>query len=105
MKRKDVFLRGITLWGIWISRNDVVFKHEVWNEPRIQQYIWDSLLDYGRLDWSKTKARLNSAPPEQKQNILSGFDSRWTRRKIIASRLDLTVKWNLVPPSCLSISW
>jgi hypothetical protein len=98
-------LRSITLWDIWITRNDVVFNNIFWNERRIQQYVWDGLLDYGRLDWSRTLERLRSAPKGQQQNILLSFDKRWTRHGIIAQRVDLQIRWSLIPPSCLLISW
>jgi hypothetical protein len=104
VKRIWFYLRGIILWGIWLARNDVVFNKTYWSEPKFHHYIWEQLLDYGRLEWAKTLQKLKSAPPEQAKNILRAFDSVWTRRNIICSRSDLLVRWHLVPPSNLLIS-
>jgi hypothetical protein len=45
------FLRGITLWFIWIDCNDLVFNNVRWDGCRIQKTIWDALLDYGHVAW------------------------------------------------------
>jgi hypothetical protein len=86
-------------------RNDVAFNKVFWSEPRFQQHIWEQLLDYGRLEWSKTLKKYNTALPEQRANILRSFDSVWTRRNVMCSRTDLKVRWHLIPPSNLLISW
>lgn len=49
------FLRGIAVWGCWsILRNDAVSEGELWSVARIRTYLWDSLLEYGRIEWRKT---------------------------------------------------
>jgi hypothetical protein len=105
IKRIWFYLRGIVLWGIWLARNDVVFHRTFWNENHIKQYVWEQLLDYGRLEWAKTLKKHNAAPPDQRLNILRAFDAVWARRKVMCTRSEVTVRWNLVPPSNLLVSW
>ena len=44
-------LRGITMWTIWIERNDKVFNHTQWHESRVEQRIWDELIIYSKMAW------------------------------------------------------
>ena len=105
VKKIWFYLREIVLWSIWLARNDVTFNKVFWSEPRFQQHIWEQLLDYSRLECSKTLKKYNTALPEQRANILRSFDSVWTRRNVMCSRTDLKVRWHLIPPSNLLISW
>jgi exonuclease III len=105
VKKIWFLIRGIALWCIWLARNDVVFNKVFWTEQRIHMHIWEQLLDYGRLEWAKTLKKLGSAPPEQHSNFLHSFDSVWTRRKLMCSRSGSSVRWHLLPPSNLLISW
>ena len=73
--------------------------------PRIQHHIWEQLLDYGRLDWSRTMKKFKVAPLEQRDNILYSFDSVWSRRAVMYTRTHLSVKWKLMPPGNLLVSW
>ena len=41
-------LRGITLWTIWIERNDKVFDREQCHESKVKRYIWDALIMYAK---------------------------------------------------------
>jgi hypothetical protein len=65
VKKIWFLLRSIILWYIWLDRNDVVFNKTFWIELRIHQYIWKQILAYGRLEWSKTLKKLQSASQEQ----------------------------------------
>ena len=47
-------LQGITLWTLWISRNDTVFNHSSWPEQKIFVSIWNSIVEYGKAAWLKT---------------------------------------------------
>jgi hypothetical protein len=42
-------LRGITLWTIWIERNDRVFNQEQWHVSRVKHRIWDELIIYAKV--------------------------------------------------------
>lgn len=46
-------LRGITLWTIWIERNDKVFNPEQWRESRVKHRIWDKLIIYAKAAWKR----------------------------------------------------
>ena len=51
-------LRGITLWTIWIERNDKVFNHEQWHESKVKQKIWDELIIYAKVAWKRVVEQL-----------------------------------------------
>lgn len=42
-------LRGITLWFIWIERNDKVFNQEHWIEAKVKHLIWGELIMYAKV--------------------------------------------------------
>ena len=46
-------LRGITLWTIWIERNDTVFNHEQWHESKVKHRIWDELVMCAKAAWKR----------------------------------------------------
>jgi hypothetical protein len=41
-------LRKITLWSIWIERNDKVFNRRQWHESKVKQCIWDEFIIYAK---------------------------------------------------------
>ncbi len=63
-------LKGITLWTLWIERNDLVFNNERWNVVKIHKVIWDALLDYGRVAWNRCM-KLILKTPRTKKNTYS----------------------------------
>ena len=84
-------LRGITLWNIWIERNDKVFNHEQWHESKVKQQIWDELITYAKAAWKRVVEqikinKLSTAP------ILKGFDKTWSTRNILYKRHNLCVE-------------
>lgn len=42
-------LRGAVIWQGWLARNAKVFATEDWPQHRLQQAVWDSLIDAGRV--------------------------------------------------------
>ena len=46
-------LRSITLWTMWIERNDKVFNHEQWHESKVKHRIWDELIMYVKAAWER----------------------------------------------------
>ena len=46
-------LRGITMWTIWIKRNDKVFNHGQWHESKVKHKIWDELIIYAKATWNR----------------------------------------------------
>ena len=77
-----------------------------WSTQKIRQIIWDSLLDYARIAWGKTLALVRKSSIEaQIQCTLRGFDANWLTKNLLGTRTELTVKWNLVPPRGVMLSW
>jgi hypothetical protein len=85
-------LRGITIWTIWLARNDKVFNHEDWAQERVEQTIWNSLVDYGRSAWVNTVTRLTK-DPTSRGKALEKFDHNWGKYPIICSREGMKVTW------------
>jgi hypothetical protein len=85
-------LRGITIWTIWLARNDKVFNHEDWAQERVEQTIWNSLVDYGRSAWVNTVTRLTK-DPTSRGKALDKFDHNWGKYPIICSREGMKVTW------------
>ena len=44
------FLRSGLPWIIWCQWNDLVFDAITWSVENTHQVVWDSLLDYCRLE-------------------------------------------------------
>ncbi len=47
-------LCGIVLWSIWIKWNDLIFNLVKWQDAKLRKVMWDSLLNYGRMEWKHT---------------------------------------------------
>jgi hypothetical protein len=59
--------------------------------------VWDSLLDYGRLQWQQTLQDLQKAPNVAYQDVLKEFDSVWCIKGLIVTRSNLVVTWKVRP--------
>ena len=44
------WLRIVGLWTIWRSRMSQVFEGARWTSTQVRHFIWESMLDYGRID-------------------------------------------------------
>ena len=86
-------LRGITLWTIWIERNDRVFNHEQWQASKIKQIIWDGLIIYAKAAWNRMleTIKINSFPTVA---MIQGFDKTWGARAVLCRRRNLHMEWN-----------
>ena len=86
-------LRGITLWYIWIERNDKVFNQIQWHEAKVKQQIWDALILYAKTAWKRvvTQVKISSF---SKEAMLRGFDKTWGARSVLCRRQDMQVRWN-----------
>jgi hypothetical protein len=67
--------------------------------------MWESLLDYGRIAWQATLAKALSNPGTIGDNALNAFNAKWDRKGLLCRRNDLTVRWNLLPPPNVHITW
>jgi hypothetical protein len=52
-----VFIYSVTIWTLWIVRNDVVFNHTVWPKAKVEVIIWWSLIDYEWATWFKLQQK------------------------------------------------
>ena len=86
-------LRGITLWTIWLERNDKVFNQEQWQESKVKFRIWNELLMYAHTAWQRV-LKLIKVSRFSAMAILQGFDSTWGARQILCRRHLLTIEWN-----------
>ncbi len=66
-------LCGIVLWSIWIEWSDLIFNLVKWQDVRFRKVIWDSLLNYGRMEWKHTLAMIQKYL-EKKGKLLEVFD-------------------------------
>jgi hypothetical protein len=55
--------------------------------------VWDSLLDYGKLEWKRTLMNLGIASYVAYEDVLKGFDSVWCIECLILTHSNLVVKW------------
>ena len=72
-------LRGITLWTIWVERNDKVFNDEQWHLTRVKHRIWDELILYAKAAWNKVLKQIKICPLSA-MTTLQGFDQSWGGR-------------------------
>ena len=86
-------LRGITLWTIWIERNDRVFNHVQWHEAKTKQIIWDGLLVYGKAAWNRVLETIKINKFSMVA-MIQGFDQTWGARAVLCRRRNLRVEWN-----------
>ena len=75
-------LRGVTLWTIWIERNDKVFDHEQWHEAKVEHQIWDELIMYAREAWKKVLKQIKVSSFSAVA-MLQGFDKTWGARNVL----------------------
>jgi hypothetical protein len=47
------FLRSGHPWILWHQPNDLVFNAPQWQVEKTHQAVWDTLLDYGRIEWKQ----------------------------------------------------
>ena len=74
------FLRGTTLWTIWVERNDKVFNQEQWHESKMKSRIWDTLLMYAHTVWQRV-LKLIKISRFSAVALLQNFDRTWVLDK------------------------
>lgn len=92
-------IRGVVLWTLWLSRNDMVFNGIEWQDNKIYQKILIGLVNYGRVTWAKLQKRIKSERTLADQ-LRINFQSQWCRNNILATYLPLEdrIQWTLVGP-------
>ncbi|KAG0609302.1 hypothetical protein M758_8G174500 [Ceratodon purpureus] len=97
-------LRGAVLWQSWLARNARVFAEADWPGPKLQQAVWDSLIDAGRVAWYKVERALKQRP-RASNRTLTKFDQQWmVSAAYLGSRQGTVVSWiSTRPPDVLLI--
>jgi hypothetical protein len=88
-----VLLRGLTLWAIWITRNQVVFSRVQWHLNQVRQMIWKGLGEYARATWHKCRLSI-SQDPESTSKALAKFDAHWGHFPALCHRNNLHISWH-----------
>ena len=66
-------LRDITLWTIWIERNDNVFNQSAWHLSKVKHRIWDELIMYAKAAWNRVVEQIKISSFSAVA-MLRGFD-------------------------------
>ena len=86
--------------------NFYTLNHGIWRSPQVRQFIWESMLDYRRIDWRRTLKAVSRANSDaHTKNTLGAFDSKWLNRYIFGHRVGSTVRWKLIPPGGIIPNW
>ena len=59
--------------------------------------VWDSLIDYGRLEWQWTLHDLEKAPNFAYEDVLNEFDSVLCVKSLINTHSNLLISWKVRP--------
>jgi hypothetical protein len=86
-------IRGITLWTIWIERNDKVFNQEQWHLSKVKHKIWDELIIYAQVAWKRVLEQVKKKS-YLTETLVHGFDKTWGDRQVLCRRHDLHITWN-----------
>jgi hypothetical protein len=70
-----ICIRSVTLWTLWIARNDLVLAR--WSRAKIKGTMWTSLRDYGRASWKRLQSR-KFKNAVAKQAAFDQFYAIWT---------------------------
>jgi hypothetical protein len=91
-------LKGACLWMIWTQRNAKIFAKDLWPDELVLTNIWQAMIDYERLAWSRTRTKIERTPA-QSRKLLMGFDRSWMARNVFDRRLGDRVLWRQRRPS------
>ena len=62
-----------------------------WLVHKTHQVRWESLLDYGRLEWQQSLTDLQKAPNVAYENVLKIFDNIWCVKHLVVTRSNVVV--------------
>ena len=86
-------LKGITLWTIWIERNDKVFNQVEWHISKVKHRIWDELIIYAKAAWKRVVEQIRISRFSA-MALLQGFDKSWGARSVLCRRHNMHIEWN-----------
>ncbi|KAG0571902.1 hypothetical protein KC19_VG052100 [Ceratodon purpureus] len=90
-------IRGTTLWCIWLRRNAVVFRNEIWSTDHLDTILWDATLDLARLSWERVKWS-ERYQPRARPKLRRDFTRLWAHRNVFCSLQADRVTWLHVRP-------
>lgn len=71
----QVFICNGLLMITWNQRYDLVSNDVNWLLHNVHQVVWDSLMDYDRIEWQRTLKGLAKAPDVAYEDVLKECDS------------------------------
>ena len=71
----------------------MVFNNMQWPIKKTRQVIWDTLQDYGRIEWNWALKDLEKASDVAYQDVRNEFDLTWGIKGLIESRSNLVITW------------
>ena len=100
VSRVWLFIRGVVIWHIWEQRNEAAFDGCHWHPAKLYHKLWLSMIDYGRLSWSRVQSKMEKATNnlEKKGKMINNFQSSWCRKSLFALWDTDHPQWNLVGP-------
>ena len=75
----------------------MVFNALQWPLKKTHQVVWDSLLDYGRLEWQWTLMDLDIAPDVAYKDVREVSDNVWCAKDLIVTYSNIVVTWKARP--------
>lgn len=68
--------QGVTLWTIWVERNDITFSNNnMWDFKKTKQAIWQSLFEYVRIAWDMARKDVEKAIVYD--DVFGNYDKPW----------------------------
>ena len=100
VSRVWLFMRGVVIWHIWEQRNEAASDGRQWHLAKLYHKLWLSMVDYGRLSWSRAQSKMEKATnnPEKKRKLVNEFRYSWCRKSLFATWVTDHPQWNLVDP-------
>ena len=86
VSRVWLFIRGVVIWHIWEQRNEAAFDGCHWHPAKLYHKLWLSMIDYGRISWSRVQSKLvkTTNNQEKKGKLVNNFKKSWCRKSLFA---------------------
>jgi hypothetical protein len=99
------FSWGVILWGSYGVNEMTWFTNSIQWHEKTHQLVWDSLLDYGRVEWQGTLQDLGKKTLKIAYNdVLEKSDRVWCLKGFIVTCSNLVFTWKARPWMGI-ISW
>ena len=100
VSRVWLLICGVVIWHIWEQCNEAAFDGRHWHPAKLYHKLWLSMIDYGRLSWSRVQGKLEKTTNniEKLRKIINNFQSNWCRKSLFAVSAADHPQWNLLGP-------